>query len=328
MMVSYLLVVFLVFLASFIQITDANTAWAQVSVPASSFSYVSVNFWSSYDAIAVGNQFSGGAMIVTNDSGISWSTVSYNGTLGPLYDVTSHKYSDINYILSVDYNGNMYLSTDNATSFSNVFTNAFGALIGVSVGSNNEAYTCGQGNRIYKSSVSSNFSTWTTISTGIATGIFYDISSYDGVNIITVTSSGSIYYSTDSASTWTKGTSSASSSTVIYCVDHGSNSIAMAGGSNGYLSITYDNGATWSSITPFSSSVTIRFHSVTMLNSTEAFVAGSNGEIWRTLDAGSNWQLEASTGDLLYSIGVWDTIIGVAGATSLSGVYTQVTGKY
>lgn len=81
-------------------------------------------------------------------------------------------------------------------------------------------------------------------------------------------------------------------------------------------------------MTPFASTVTIRFHSIKMVSSTEAYVAGSNGRIYHTLDGGSTWSLEASTGVILYSLDVFSETQGTAGAIAGSQVYTIVSGKF
>lgn len=102
---------------------------------------------------------------------------------------------------------------------------------------------------------------------------------------------------------------------------------AQAGGASGYLAITHDGGVTWTNVTPFPSSVTIRFHSIKMLSDTEAYVAGSNGDIYHTLNAGSSWVKVAATGVTLYSLDVFSETQGTAGAIAGSQVYTIVSGK-
>lgn len=85
---------------------------------------------------------------------------------------------------------------------------------------------------------------------------------------------------------------------------------------------------TWTNVSPFASTVTIRFHSIRMVSATEAYVAGSNGRIYRTQNAGSTWSLETSTGVTLYSIDVWSDTQGTAGAIAGSQVYTIVSGIF
>lgn len=101
----------------------------------------------------------------------------------------------------------------------------------------------------------------------------------------------------------------------------------QAGGASGYLAITNDGGVTWTSVSPFASTVTIRFHSIRMLSATEAYVGGSDGKVYRTQNAGSTWSLEASTGVTLYSIDVYSLTQGTAGAIAGSQVYTIVSGR-
>lgn len=80
-------------------------------------------------------------------------------------------------------------------------------------------------------------------------------------------------------------------------------------------------------MTPFATTVTIRFHSISMRSSSEAYVAGSNGHIFRTENGGSSWTLVAATGVTLYALDVFNEIQGTAGAIAGSQVYTIVSGN-
>ena len=101
----------------------------------------------------------------------------------------------------------------------------------------------------------------------------------------------------------------------------------QAGGSGGYLAITQDAGVTWTSVSPFGSTVVIRYHSIKMKSATEAYVAGSDGRIFHTTNAGSTWTLVANTGVMLYALDVFSETQGVAGATAGSQLYTIVSGN-
>lgn len=81
-------------------------------------------------------------------------------------------------------------------------------------------------------------------------------------------------------------------------------------------------------MTPFASTVTIRFHSIRMLSATEAYVAGSDGAIYHTENAGTTWIKMASLGVTIYSIDVFSETKGTAGAIAGSQVYTIVSGTH
>jgi photosystem II stability/assembly factor-like uncharacterized protein len=150
------------------------------------------------------------------------------------------------------------------------------------------------------------------------------------VNVITVGESGGVFYSNNSATNWYTGSSGTTAD--IFCVTHSvagdSNLKAMAGGSSGYLARTTNGGKTWTSMSVFSSLVTIKFHSISMLTNDTAYVAGNNGAVFMTTNFGSSWTRIASTGVTLYSLAVYDSLTAVAGAASGSGIYVMVPGKY
>ena len=152
-------------------------------------------------------------------------------------------------------------------------------------------------------------------------------STYDGVNVITVGDRGYIYYSSNRGTTWSRGTSGTVST--VYCVTHSSKLVAMVGGLNSFVARTEDGGATWRNMTIFSSStVSVRFHAISMVSDSVAYVSADNGEIYRTWNSGNTWTRIASFGKTLYSIAIYDTIKGVAGAISQSGFYTSVAGMF
>jgi photosystem II stability/assembly factor-like uncharacterized protein len=156
--------------------------------------------------------------------------------------------------------------------------------------------------------------------------IFSCYSTYDGINVITVGSGGKIFYSNSSASRWYS--SSSGTSTTIYCLSHSYSLKAMVGGANSYVAKTSDGGKTWSTMSVFSNSVTIRFHSISLLSDIEAFVAGSDGIIYSTTNFGSSWARIASTGAMLYSISAYDSATVIAGAVSSSGIYVMLPGMH
>jgi photosystem II stability/assembly factor-like uncharacterized protein len=256
------------------------------------------------------------------------SQVSVNVAFGPLYGLASKTVNNIVYYLAVDENGYIYGAKGNGTQWSAVSSTIVG-LNGVTIGSNGNAYVCGASARVYCSSysTSSAFATWTDVSPSLASDTFYAVSTYDGINVIAVGGTGSIYYSSDSASTWTSASSGTTG--IINCISHGSSSFAISAGQNSYVARTSDSGATWTIMSVFSAStVFIRFQAVSVLSTSQAFVAGNNGEIWRTLDGGTSWKRVTSTGSTLFSIGMYDLLTGVAGATAGSGVYTLVPGMF
>ena len=91
--------------------------------------------------------------------------------------------------------------------------------------------------------------------------------------------------------------------------------------------MTLNGGLSWTSVTPVASTVTIQFHAIRMLSATEAYVAGSDGHVYHTQNAGTSWSLQTSTGVTIYSLDVFSQTQGVAGAIAGSQVYTIVSGE-
>ena len=327
----------------------------QINVPTSSASsdFLSVSYSSEFNVVALAQNGLGSIVVRSVDNGLTWVTSTYSGgSFGFIYEIASRTLGNTVYYLGADEVGAVYRSVDGGITWTNVASIPFSGYA-VTIGTNGNAFIAGSSYRISSSSNATGYVTWTARNpaTITPTSIWYDISTYNGVKVIAVAQRGNIYYSTNAGSSWTRSTVGVPSTAVIvYCVDHGSTNVAMvrvphsfftflisfmlkfncptlkAGGASGYLALTTDAGVTWTGVSPFASSVVIRYHSIRMRSSTEAYVAGSDGRIYATFNAGTTWTLLASTGVTLYSLDVFSETQGTAGAVAGSQVYTIVSG--
>lgn len=170
--------------------------WLKRTVSPSSYGYTGVTWISSTTVVAVGNNQLIGAVVFSHDAGLTWQYS--NSSFGNLYDVASN--TNVNgTILAVDDTGIVYLSKDYGYSWSQPATiSASGGLYGVALGSSGVAYAVGALDRLYYSSTSSSFVTWTAITltfTGTKAQL-NGISTIDGVNVIAVGNRGYIFYTT------------------------------------------------------------------------------------------------------------------------------------
>lgn len=304
-----------------------QSEWVNFPANPPEYSYIASAYMSSAtDLVMVGNQIAGGAVTYTNDAGLTWSAGTVSGAVtsfGALYDVAYADVSGADWVLAVDDAGKIYGSQDLAVSFTLASVVAFG-LLGVTVHSSGTAYVAGVQSSVYKSSPP--YTSWTNVSPNPATKrVFNSISSFDGVNVIAVGASGSVWYSTDSGSSWAEGSSGTTAA--IYGVSHASSSVAMAAGSSSYVGLTTDSGATWSAMNVYPvNTVQSRFKSIFMLDVNNAFVGGSTGDIYKTSDGGVTWVLEYAVGTPIYTMQMQSTLVGIAGAGANIGAYIRVAG--
>lgn len=328
------LLIQLLFIVLFIQRIGAE--WLQRSfstAPMSQVSYLAISWPENGTVIAVGGQ-SSGVIIRSVDDGVSWNQVATNLAPTQLYGVASMIVNSVTYSIAVDDAAEVFLSSDSGLTWSLV-RQFSGALYGVTIGSNGNAFVSGgTTTQVFRSSDTLGYSTWTSVPPS-SSGTLYGISTFDGINVIAVGSSsgqGRIFYSTNAGNSgsWAQSTSVnlPTTGTIVYCVDHGSSLFAMAAGLNSYVAKTTDGGATWTRMTVFSSSVTIRYQAISVLGTQSAYVAGANGQIFRTLDGGSSWYMVANTGATLTSLAMKDFIHGVAGAIAGKGVYALVPSMF
>jgi photosystem II stability/assembly factor-like uncharacterized protein len=324
---SFLFAIFLIFLAT------VNSEWLQrtfTSTTLKQVSYTAVTWPEDGTVLAAGGQTSG-VIIRSTDYGVTWSQVSKNVSFSPIYGLASKTVGGITYYIAVDDSAEIFTANGTGEAWK-LATQVSGALYGVTIGLNGNAYISGGTSaQVYRASNSTKYKTW-TLKNPTTSGTLYGISSYDGVNVIAVgsTNAGSprIYYSYASANSWSQ-TSSTGASGVIYCVSHGNATFAMAAGQSAYIARTYNGGKTWSTMSVFSSTSTIiRYQALSVLSTSEAYVSGSTGQIYKTVNGGNSWSLLVSTRSTLTSLSMYSSSRGVAGVLTGGGLYALVPSKF
>lgn len=311
--------------------------WLKVglSSPASSFTFVAAT-WPSEGTVLACGQSGYGIILRSTNNGLSWSQVysTASSSGAAVRGLTSRVVAanSVVYYMAVDGNRNTYVSNGTGQVWSRAGTRADSSLFSAAIGSNGFAFTVGASNGVRRSSYTTLFTTWSSLSTGADGAFWFDVSTQDGVNLIVVGADGIVYYSSSSGSTWSIGDSGTTND--IYCVSHAASSstFAMAAGALGYLAKSDNGGSTWTIMTAFSTEYTARFRSISLLSTNEAYVAAYNasgasaGVIYRTRDGGTNWELIATVDDQIFSLSMFSSLYGVAGAST--GIFTLVPGLY
>ena len=213
------------------QVGAVAIEWLQINVPPSTSSFLSVSYSEEYNVVATAQSGIGSTIVRSVDNGLTWVLSTYSdGTFGFIYDIASKTVSSTTYYLGVDDSGTVYKSTDKGITWTTAAVITAFSGFSVSIGSNGVAYVAGSGYKVFSSSSTSGYATWTSKSvTGISPlSNFFDVSTFDGVNVIVVAGKGLIYYSSNSGTSWTKSTSGVpATSVIVYNVDHGSAMTAM-----------------------------------------------------------------------------------------------------
>lgn len=262
---------------------------------------------------------------------MTWRQVASNIAFSQIYGIDSKTIASTSYYVTIDQGNYIYRSTGNGSIWA-VDTQVSSKLSSVSIGRNGYTFVGGQFAQVYHANITTAARNWTQITlplsgNPVSSNVVQGISTYDGVNVIamvTVSNVGQSYYSSNSGTAWTLGSTGATS--VVYCVAHGSSSFAMAAGASAYVARTYDGGMTWTKLSVFaSSSELIRFQSLSVISTLKAYVVGNSGNIFKTQDAGSTWIRMTNTGVILNSISMLNEYYGVAGATATKGGMQKMT---
>jgi photosystem II stability/assembly factor-like uncharacterized protein len=318
----------LVFLLLAIPPTEPVT-W--VSIPTFvSNTYAAVTW--PYDGLAVAVGFDsysgGGSILKSTDYGLSWSRVANSSTF--IFGLSTKTVNNETYYLSVGANGAIYNSTGDASKWSTFTLSGFATsiLYGIVIAPNGVAFAAGSSCTVFRSGLPANSTSWRSqqlVSGATRTTYFYDISTFDGTNIITVGSRGYIYYSTNSGSSWTSASSGVTIS--IFCVAHGDAQTAITAGASGFVSRTTNGGSTWTTLQVYgSATITTQYKSISFLSVNDVYIASTSGLIYRSSNGGTSWSLMATTGSNIFSISILNSLKGIAGASSV-GIFTLVAGK-
>ena len=294
--------------------TIFNGEWSFLSDPGSSVS-ASRSFtgscWPSLQKIIlVGSSGDDGVVITSSDQGSTWS-----GTVMPALAYAT-AFTDVvcnsAYAVAVTGAGYVYYSSDSGSSWTMV---ASGTLLGKSlnsviIASGSKVYiaataSSGSSGAVYKATAGTSAGTWSFSACSddsVITSALYGVHSFDGSLVVVVGAGGAIYYSSDTDTDtpiWTAASSVASNTNDLYSISCGSAYSCFAGGDSGTLLQTTDGAVTWTPITGVTgiSTVTtssLKYHTVTMIDSKIAFVAASNGAVVSTLNAGASWTVETS----------------------------------
>lgn len=328
-------IIFVLFLL-FVQAVSRELAAAPLSTTLKSYSLYSAVTWPSDGTVlACSYDSKGGLIIRSTDYGITWTQVaSIPFALNGLTSTTLTA-NGLTYYMAVDNSRRTYMSNGTGQTWGRVGDRPSNNLFSAAIGKNGNAFTAGA-NVVRRASYSTLFSTWTTLTVAPDPffNLWFDVSTSDGVNVIIVGSDGMVYYSSSSGDSWTAGSSGTNSS--IYCVSHAASSsvFAMAAGASGYLAKTSDGGSTWTLMTAFSADYTAQYRSISVLTTTEAYVAAYSttvdpkGVVYRTFNGGTTWSLMSSVTSQLFSLAMYSSDYGVAGSTDGVGIYALVAGMY
>jgi photosystem II stability/assembly factor-like uncharacterized protein len=213
------------------------TEWVGIPVSPLYSNYLAATWPATGTVVAAGFSSNGGSIIKSMDYGVTWTQQSVNFTFGSLYSLTSRTLSDGNtHLIAIADNGEIYSSIDYGTSWRlNATVDTQVPLYGVSIAANGNAFICGDIYSIFRATLPG--SSWSDISPTMSSGgQFFDVSTYDGTNVIAVGSRGRIYYSANSGDSWSAGTSGVT--TIIYSVSHGSALTAIAAGTTAFVART------------------------------------------------------------------------------------------
>jgi photosystem II stability/assembly factor-like uncharacterized protein len=261
-----------------------------------------------------GQQLSAGVILRSTNMGVSWTSKTFSGTR--LTDVATYTSGSFTYFVIVSSNANIYYSMNGGSTWSSNIVVSY-ALQGVTIGSNGVAYAVGATSGILTSSRSSNYSTWSDVSSlTLASVQLYAVCSADGVNVVAVGASGTVYTSSDSGTTWSS--SSSGVTTTLYAVSCAStSSTVVAAGASAAMLLSNDQGASWSAMNvvgvgSVTASTTFQFHCVTVLNSYLFYASTGVGTIIVSKNGGHSWALEKSVSSSpIYGLSMYSSSLGV-----------------
>lgn len=309
-----------------------NSQWSNTSTTAISDSFFSASYSSASTCVMIGYKTlsSTGAIIRSTDGGQTWATISQ--TVNPLFDIATILIAapiSTTYFVTVSYKGNIYISSNNGQSFAAIAQVLPAALYGVSIGSNYNAYAVGilaTNGKIYNSSsvIGGTYTYWQDISPKSAKVQLNAVTTVDGINIVVVGNSGTIYYSFNSGGVWQQPATQITTQTLI-CVSSklaAGSMFAAAAGLGATVIVTSNGGSSWvsASLPSTVTSSSFNFHAISVVSATVIYICSNNGYILHTNNGGFTWTLDGgytgSTKSTLTAITMYSASVGVVGTNN------------
>eukprot|EP01031_Cornospumella_fuschlensis_P025077 gene25077-30288_t len=304
---------------------DGGTTWTQLLSTSSQL--YSIAMYTSNIGVAggglslyayvpvVGTRLGGGVSAFTVNRGTTWTRTE---TLFRLTDVAVYTSGGgAVYYLASSLSGVVRLSSNLGQTWSTINVDFGYPLMGICIGNNGVAYAVGGFSKIYRSSASSSFATWNPVHDPNDPDAldFNDVFSLDGILVYVVGAGGLLYRSTNSGFSW----DSISSGVTLdfFSIAYVQSSILIILGEvNTFLKST--DGSVWANQTVFtrtSFTTALSPHSISFLSKDVAYVGGNGGNIYRTVNGGKTFTLEATTSSI-YSLFVYSSEVGVAGGSN------------
>jgi photosystem II stability/assembly factor-like uncharacterized protein len=246
-----------------------------------------------------------GTMLLTNDGGGSWTSVS-SGTTNSLFGVSWHG----NMGVAVGLNGTILSTADGGASWTSEFSGTANALFGVSFSGSNRGTAVGLQGTIL--STADGGASWTSVSSGTAYAL-YGVTFASVDNGTAVGLAGTILRTTDGGASWTSVSSGTTHA--LYGVSFAASNIGTAVGDSGTILRTTDGGASW---TGESSGTTNALKCVFYADAFAGTAVGDGGAILHTTDGGASWTSEPS--------GTTGTLSGISFASVNRGTAVGLAG--
>ncbi len=249
-------------------------------------------FFNENEGIATGD---GTSIFKTADGGETWTSQEVSD--GELLEVIGFATKDIGVVGG--FNGKMYRTTDRGATWSEVVSGVPGRITGIDFSDENVGYLCTiLPGEVYKTIDGGQ--TWhLTYSDAASIVRFQDLDASDPDSVFVAGSEGSYLATLDGGHNWQLRQVEANPTLIFLDVEHlGGGTVMLAGGSRimaaglrfGRLFYSTDLGNSWTS---WSTDIgqDIEFHDLLFVNETTGYMSGRHGAVYRTNDAGANWEV-------------------------------------
>lgn len=218
---------------------------------------------------------SSGDLISTVNRGASWKIVSNfpNTLCMDMMDSTG---------VIAGYQGSVYLSTDNGTSWQKINTGIADYFSGVTIVSRDVFFLYNSGNtKLYKTA--DRGKTWTTLNPGNSINSMSFVNAQVGY---LGSYSGKILKTTDGGNSWQTTSQVAYSPSSIMAIQFISKDTGYAFRQWSDFLATYDGGVTWKVL---STSFGFTMNTINFVTPALGYMGGDDGVIYKTIDSGKTW---------------------------------------
>lgn len=303
------------YMGTFVRTTDGGATWNVINTTFNSDDFSGIWFLNNTTGFMIADY---GVMIKTTNGGDTWTAVS-TGSTETFTDIYFPS-ATTGYVSTED--GYFMKTTDGGATWTELDTYQAETFKCVWFTDENTGWMAGNWGAIYKTT--NGGTSWTSQS--VATHDYFNAICFVDASTGYLCADGTVFKTTNGGTTWTQCYNP--NYDYLYSIYADASGRVFAGNERGRLYRSVDAGNTWADLTTDRMTPSVRLNAVAFFNDQTGIVAGSNGVLFRTENAGLAWDsIPAGTFQEIYDFELVSNTEAYASAGAGTILHTSDAGE-